>query len=142
MFLFPGGQESSYIRDRRSKQRRHDQFQHPCLLIIAWSTTDDTLFQHHFAGPRARNKIVGVEQVDENTVYRIRSVSKLFPVMTLLVKAGDMPFHLPITDYVPELKHLAHNSSAPYTGIKQEEITISSLAAQLSGIPHDCKLHC
>ena len=116
-------------------------FKASAFSAIAWSTTDDTLFQYHFAGPLALNKTVGIEQVDENTVYRIGSVSKLFTVMTLLVEAGDMHFNLPITDYVPELKDLANDRSVPYAGVEWEEITVGSLASQLSGIPHDCKLH-
>lgn len=115
-------------------------FNASAFSAIAWSTTDDTLFQYHFAGPHALNKTVGIEQVDENTVYRIGSVSKLFTVMTLLVEAGDMHFNLPITDYVPELKDLVYNGSVPYAGIEWEEITVGSLASQLSGIPHECKL--
>jgi len=89
---------------------------------------------------------LGVSQVDENTVFRIGSISKLFTMLLLLVENGFYALQDPIANYIPELRHavidLFRNSTKWEDGIdfiKWNEVTIGELASHLAGIARDCE---
>lgn len=82
----------------------------------------------------------GVTAVDENTVFRLGSLTKVFTVYNWLLNAGDEVWNAPITNYIPELVPLANRSATDAVNyIAWDEVTIGSLATQMSGIPRDCK---
>lgn len=87
----------------------------------------------------------GVKRVDGDTVYRLGSVSKVLTVLTWLAQAGDIYWNQPITKFIPELANFTGQSSSPgFDPIKQtawDEVTLESLAAQVSGIERDCTLY-
>jgi len=66
--------------------------------------------------------------LDDSTIMRIGSVSKLFTVYTLLNAAGIDIFQDHVTDYLPELK----GNTEPGK-IKWDEITVGALASQQGG---------
>jgi hypothetical protein len=49
----------------------------------------------------------GVTKVDENTIFRLVSVSKVFPVLAILkLKDRGVDLHEPVTKYLPEIRDL------------------------------------
>jgi CubicO group peptidase (beta-lactamase class C family) len=106
----------------------------PDALLSLFSTSADI------------NTTLGVSEVDENTVFRIGSTSKLFTMLMLLVQNGFGSLEDPVADYVPELRDavvdLFHNSTHWDNGIdftRWNEITLGELATHLAGIGRDCK---
>ena len=92
------------------------------------------------------NTTLGVSEVDENTVFRIGSTSKLFTMFMLLIENGFGPMQDPVADYIPELRDaiidLFRNSTNWDNGIdftKWNEVTLGDLATHLAGIGRDCK---
>lgn len=93
----------------------------------------------------AINTTLGVSRVDENTVFRIGSTSKLWTMLLMLIEKGPTRLQDPIAQYIPELRQaaveLARNSSMRQDGIdftKWNEVTIGELATHLAGIARDC----
>lgn len=81
----------------------------------------------------------GVQKVDSDTVFRLASTSKIFPVLAVL-KTHGMSLDDPITDYLPELNALnkqAKAQNAIWT-VDWDEITLGALASHLGG-PADCE---
>lgn len=102
------------------------------------------LFQYAYTS-NAINTTAGVSKVDENTVFRIASVSKLWMMLLFLMEKGISTFQEPIANYIPELQaavaNLQHNSTMMTDQIdfvQWDQITIGELAGQLAGIPRDC----
>lgn len=92
------------------------------------------------------NTTLGVSKVDENTVFRIGSTSKMFPMLLLLIEGGFGPLQDPVSKYIPEIKaaaaDLVGNSTKNNDGIdytKWDEITVGELASHLAGIARDCE---
>jgi CubicO group peptidase (beta-lactamase class C family) len=78
--------------------------------------------------------------VDELTIGRAGSVTKLFTVYALLVMAGIGVFDKPVTDYLPELRRApaSSSSSSVNKGGKlldriRWEITIGALTSHQAG---------
>lgn len=76
----------------------------------------------------------GAEKVDETSRYRIASITKVFTVLGILQQhaAGNLSLDDTIDRYLPEL-----DSSESTDSILWHQITLRSLASQLSGIPRD-----
>ncbi|KAL2833873.1 beta-lactamase/transpeptidase-like protein [Aspergillus cavernicola] len=98
------------------------------------------LFEYYHTATSARNNTIGVNKVDENTVFRTGSISKLYTVLLLLIEKGDALFHEPVVKYIPELQdavaelnqdNMLHND---IDNIRWEEVTIGELASQMSGL--------
>ncbi|RBQ72515.1 hypothetical protein FVER14953_01795 [Fusarium verticillioides] len=92
---------------------------------------------HHSAAYRGH----GVQVVNDKTVYRIGSISKLLTAYVYLLEVGDVSFNQPITRYVPELADISaklrkkHASNLKY--VDWDVITIGALASHMAGIPRD-----
>jgi CubicO group peptidase (beta-lactamase class C family) len=106
--------------------------------IQAFSGTDK-LFSYGYAPPSAADSLTS-GTLNENTVFRIGSVSKLITVYTLLAEVGMARLNDPITKWVPELaksaKHLPDRVQSPHW----DEVTVGQLASHMSGIERNCKL--
>ncbi|KAJ9609742.1 hypothetical protein H2200_006070 [Cladophialophora chaetospira] len=76
----------------------------------------------------------GAEKVNETSRYRIASITKVFTVLGILQQhaAGNLSLDHTIDRYLPDL-----NSSHTPDSILWHDITLRSLASQLSGIPRD-----
>ncbi|KAI1266985.1 beta-lactamase/transpeptidase-like protein [Xylariaceae sp. FL1019] len=100
------------------------------------------LFSTYHTAPNLANiTTTGVSTVDENTVFRLGSLTKVYTIYTFLINAGDKLWNEPITKYVPELADLGNRSDADavvYTA--WDDVTIGGLATQMSGIPRDYAL--
>ncbi|KAF2807189.1 beta-lactamase/transpeptidase-like protein [Mytilinidion resinicola] len=103
--------------------------------INVFSTSDNkTLLSHHFEAPGLNGSLPS-GSLDDDTIYRIGSLSKLFTVYTLLAKNGFADFHQPITKYIPELAAADTNSSL--NDVQWSDITVEALASQMAGITRD-----
>ncbi|KAI9674562.1 MAG: hypothetical protein M1822_009057 [Bathelium mastoideum] len=110
--------------------------------ISVWSTTsNESLYEYHFEASQLQGA-VSSGALNNDTIYRVGSVSKLFTVYTYLAAVGDKYLDEPITKYIPELARIdeetSRNSSAnPIDNYRWSDITLRSIAAQLSGIVRD-----
>ncbi|KAH8698897.1 beta-lactamase/transpeptidase-like protein [Talaromyces proteolyticus] len=115
------------------------------LSVQLWSTNDSTpLFEYYYTSPLTRSSSIGVTDVDEDTVFRIGSASKLLTVLLLLIEKGDVVLSDHVVKWVPELadaaKQLRCNATDRWDRIDHvqwEELTLRDLATQLSGISRD-----
>lgn len=102
-------------------------------------STSNTLFQYGYV-PSSMKDFLTSEAINEDTVFRIGSVSKLFTVYTLLAEVGMQYMNDPVTKWIPELALAAKKNKGDVTrSVQWDEITIGELAGQLAGIPRDCK---
>lgn len=107
---------------------------------------DDPLFQ--FASTSKHiNKTMGVSKVDEDTVFRLGSVSKLWTILMMLAERGLEPFSERIIKYVPELFLASIDMKVNQTKsddrtdfVPWHDITVGELASHLAGIARDCTL--
>ncbi|KAI0910865.1 beta-lactamase/transpeptidase-like protein [Ustulina deusta] len=90
----------------------------------------------HTAPKLAELNTTGVKTVDDNTVFRLGSLTKIYSMYLFLINAGDKLWNEPITSYVPELQALM-NYSDPVAHTAWEKVTIGGLATQMTGIPRD-----
>ncbi|OTA84497.1 hypothetical protein M434DRAFT_83248 [Hypoxylon sp. CO27-5] len=104
------------------------------MSIQAFSANDPApLFSlSHTAPNLASMNTTGVRTVDENTVFRLGSLTKIYTIYSFLINAGDKYWNEPITKYVPELQELA-NRSDPVNYVAWDDITLGGLATQLTG---------
>ncbi|KAJ5176050.1 uncharacterized protein N7482_001927, partial [Penicillium canariense] len=112
------------------------------LEIFDLSSSDALLSYAHTA--KEINTTIGVSKVDENTVFRIGSTSKMFSMLLLLIERGFSPLQDPIVKYIPEIgaaaAELLRNSTQRDDGIdftNWNEVTVGDLASHLAGIARD-----
>ncbi|KAI6087749.1 beta-lactamase/transpeptidase-like protein [Hypoxylon rubiginosum] len=94
---------------------------------------------YHTAPSLAGQNSTGVKTVDENSVFRLGSLTKIYTIYSFLINAGDKLWDDPITKYVPELQGLA-NRSDPVEYTAWDDVTLGGLATQLTGIPREYAL--
>jgi CubicO group peptidase (beta-lactamase class C family) len=93
-------------------------------------------FHHRLANLDPR----GVKVVDDDSVYRIGSVSKAYTVLgALLLKGAKM--NDPVTEYLPELRDLKTQQSEnnAITTVDWDKILLLALASHMGGIGADCE---
>ena len=97
-----------------------------------------TRLQYHYTAPEIANSKRGTNKVDEDTIYRIASVSKLITTFAGQLTLAKEDWDRPLSDIIPQLGDYARanadNLNPVYT-IQWDQITPWSLATQLSGIP-------
>ncbi|KAI0967244.1 beta-lactamase/transpeptidase-like protein [Xylaria arbuscula] len=106
------------------------------LEVFSAHNPDPIFSVLHTAPNLLKMNTTGVKSVDENTIFRLGSLTKIHTIYTFLVNAGDKIWNEPITSYVPELQTLA-NYSDPVADTAWEKVTIGGLATQMTGIPRD-----
>ncbi|KAL4926688.1 serine hydrolase domain-containing protein [Aspergillus undulatus] len=98
------------------------------------------LFEYYHTATSAQNNTIGVNTVDQDTVFRIGSVSKLWAVLLLLMESGDAALHEPLHKYIPELRETTDDlkdNVTVFSGIDNanwEHITIGELASHTAGL--------
>lgn len=100
---------------------------------IEITSNTKTLWTHYHTARKRNETRPGVKQVDGDSLYRIASITKAFTVLALLHQqsAGNLSLDDPVNRYVSEL-------AEPDSGdIPWKDITLRSLASQLSGIPRE-----
>jgi CubicO group peptidase (beta-lactamase class C family) len=105
-------------------------------VAIKSANEDDYMFEFASTPPNVDPR--GVDEVDSDTVFRMASLSKVFPVLALL-KSHKVNFDDRVTKYLPELRALnkdARKNDAVWA-VDWDEITVGALASHLGGIPAD-----
>ncbi|KAF4995730.1 hypothetical protein FGRMN_4937 [Fusarium graminum] len=103
------------------------------LFVQAFSASD-IIFQHGYAPPAMKSFLTS-GTLNENTVFRVGSVSKLLTVYTLLAEVGMKRMNDPVTKWVPELARAAQRNIGDVTRkVQWDEVTVGQLAGHLAGI--------
>lgn len=99
----------------------------------------DPIFQYHFTASTLNTSSTKI--VDEDSVYRIGSISKMVTVFELLLQGKRVHFDDLVTKYVPELAAIAeaqHNKTKweddEVATAKWSQITVGALAGHLAGL--------
>lgn len=97
------------------------------------AATNDSIFQYSHVG-KSMEKTLTTGELNDNTIARIGSVTKMFTVYAIIAKAGMGVFSDPVTKYLPELKSTSNSSTrSPLDGINWDDITVGALAEQQAG---------
>ncbi|KAF1952137.1 beta-lactamase/transpeptidase-like protein [Byssothecium circinans] len=110
------------------------------IQIFSTNPGAPVLWERYRTAKNLPKNTTGVTSVDGDTVYRLGSVSKIYTVLTWLAERGDGEWTQPITKYVPELRGRSAGENASFDGIRSvdwEDVTIGSLASQVSGVGRD-----
>jgi len=102
------------------------------FLSVEITTSEKSLWSRHYTARNQSNH--GVRTIDGNSLYRIASVTKAFTTLAILQQhaAGNLSLDDTVDKYIPELRE-------PQNGtISWKDITLRTLASQLSGIPREC----
>ncbi|KAM5370630.1 hypothetical protein ACJZ2D_008456 [Fusarium nematophilum] len=107
-------------------------------LVIGVKSSHEDDYLLEFAHTPPDRDPAGVQEVDSDSVFRLASLSKLFPVLALL-KLNKVNMDDPITKYLPELRALKKQARAQNAiwVVDWDDITIGALASHLAGIPAD-----
>jgi CubicO group peptidase (beta-lactamase class C family) len=89
--------------------------------------------KHHTARERNASR-PDIPEVNGDALYRIASITKTFTVLGILYQhqAGNLSLDDSINKYIKELQNDQEGT------IPWKDITLRSLASQLSGIPREC----
>lgn len=93
--------------------------------------------QYHHTSEAIKNAEVGTHKVDQDSIYRIASVSKLITVLAGMTELSDEDWHRPLSKIIPGFKNQVENSTSldVIKNIQWDKITPWALATQLSGVP-------
>ncbi|KAJ4115347.1 hypothetical protein NW768_011199 [Fusarium equiseti] len=104
---------------------------HTSFAINVFSTaTNESLYSYYHAA-EALNDTLSTGKLDDGTVFRTGSVSKLFTAYALLVKEGFDVLDKPVTEILPELA--GNNRSEPVDRIIWEDVTVGALLTHQGG---------
>lgn len=103
---------------------------------IEVTSSESTLWSTFHTAQVKDPKRPGAEEVNGDSVYRIASITKVFTVMGILRQheAGNLSLDDSVVKYIPDLEKMSHSHGGT---IRWKDITLRSLASQLSGIPRD-----
>ena len=109
-------------------------------MQIFSSQEHDSAFGFYHTDDPVTVGAVGVQEVDEDTVFRIGSVSKLWTMLLYMTLGGTRYFHEPASKYVPELRARHNSTDTKYTidHVQWSDVTIGELASHQAGILRDC----
>ena len=97
------------------------------------AATNQSLYSYHHVGDSQQVTLTS-GQLNDKTISKLGSVSKLFTVYAIIAKAGIEIFSHPVTKYIPELACNSTNSSSnSLNHISWEDITIGALASHQAG---------
>lgn len=94
------------------------------------AATNSSIYRYSHVGENAKDTVTS-GALDDKTISRIGSVTKLFTVYAIIAKAGIQVFSDPVTKYLPELA--GNTSNNPLEKIRWEDITVGALASQQAG---------
>ncbi|OJD11518.1 hypothetical protein AJ78_07732 [Emergomyces pasteurianus Ep9510] len=107
------------------------------FAIDVYSTvTNKSVYSYfHQATDPALNEIFPSGGIDDETVIRVGSVSKIFTVYAILAQAGGMEvLDHPVTKYLPDLVNDSlKNENNTLGRIAWEDITVGALASHMGG---------
>ena len=113
----------------------------PDFLATSFSvevtSSKESLWSLHHTALRRNLSRPDIPEVNGDALYRIASITKTFTVLAILYQheAGNLSLDDPVDRYIEELRG-KQEGSVPW-----KDITLRTLASQLSGIPRDCKFY-
>ncbi|KAL2862801.1 serine hydrolase domain-containing protein [Aspergillus lucknowensis] len=90
---------------------------------VVATSAEDTFFRYHYTAPLKDE--MGVKTVDDDTVYSVASITKVFTVLAVLLE-DRLDLDAPIGKYVKELDTL-----------EWKDVTLRLLTTQTAAIPRD-----
>lgn len=106
-------------------------------INIFSSHEKNLLYEYHHDAPGLKGSIAKGQKLNGDTMYRIASISKAMTLYTFLIETGFKYFNEPVAKFVPEIEREIQRQGVNLddTLVPQwREITVGSLASQLSGI--------
>ncbi|KAK6076234.1 hypothetical protein SCUP234_07402 [Seiridium cupressi] len=94
------------------------------------AATNKSIYNYYHVG-EGKNETLTSGCLNDKTIARIGSVSKLFTAYAIIAKAGIEVFSHPVTKYLPELA--CNSSGSPLEHVRWEDVTIGALASQQAG---------
>jgi CubicO group peptidase (beta-lactamase class C family) len=94
------------------------------------AATNSSIYTYSHVGKDA-NRTLTAGVLNDKTIARIGSVTKLFTAYAILAKGGTEVFTQPVTKFLPELA--GNSSEDPLLRIRWEDVTVGALLAQQAG---------
>lgn len=96
---------------------------------VELTSASDTIWSMHHTARHRNESRPGTANVNEDSVYRISAVTKVFTVLALLQQHenGSLSLEDPISRHIPELRG----------DLAWESITLRALSSHLSGVPRE-----
>ncbi|KAL4974595.1 beta-lactamase/transpeptidase-like protein [Aspergillus desertorum] len=108
------------------------------FAVQVYSARDSKpLLEYYHTATSVRNNTLGVNRVDEGTVFRIGSCSKIWTVLLLLMETGDALFHEPVSEYFPEVREDVEELDGSLNEVdhaRWKDVTIGDLVNQAAGL--------
>ncbi|KAK0609447.1 beta-lactamase/transpeptidase-like protein, partial [Immersiella caudata] len=92
---------------------------------------------HHTSPEVSASPTNGTKRVDDNSIYRIASVTKVFTVLAGLRTLSDTDWERPLGEILPDLSNNNATSNSGVLSTPWDKITPRALAAQIGGVPRD-----
>ncbi|KAJ4258870.1 hypothetical protein NW762_007957 [Fusarium torreyae] len=106
-------------------------------IVIYSARNQRPLANFHHTAQALKHHKYGTRIVNDTSIYRIGSVSKLLTAYLYLLEVGDASFNEPITRYVPELAAMSTDKGDALRNVDWNAVTISAIASHMAGIPRD-----
>lgn len=102
-------------------------------ISVEVTSSKESLWEFHHTARERNTSRPDIPHVDGSALYRIASITKTFTVLSLLQQhaAGNLSLDDPVEKYISDLEG-PQNGTLPW-----KDITLRSLASQLSGIPRE-----
>ena len=94
------------------------------------ASTNDSIYSYYHVG-EGQEYALSAGRLDDQTISRIGSVSKLFTAYAIVAQAGTEVFSHPVTRYLPELA--GNSTSNPLQRIDWNHVTLGALLSQQAG---------
>jgi hypothetical protein len=101
------------------------------FVIDVFSSVTNSSIYHYYHSPPLNDEFLTAGELNDDTIFRVGSVSKLFTAYAILAQAGLDVLREPVTNYLPELA--GNNRETPLRKIIWEDITVGALAAHQAG---------
>lgn len=101
------------------------------FAIDVFSSVTNTSIYHYYHSGSVNEEYLTAGELNDDTIFRVGSVSKLYTIYAILAQAGLDILRDPVTKYLPELS--GNSRDAPLTKIIWEDITVGALAAHQAG---------
>lgn len=103
------------------------------------SEEDHSAFGFYHTDDPIKVGSVGAKEVDEDTMFRIGSISKLWTMYLFMTLEGTRYFHEPVSKYVPELQieYSLAQAKDKINYLQWSDVTIGELASHQAGLARD-----